>query len=265
MSAYTKNGFKRKFGYLPEELNHKPVELHDEHGDKWYAFLVSECDEEKREVDIWFSKNDQVTDFTQLPTTTSYDDQSKRVFQHQSTEPKAQMLRKLAKVVPLSTVMAKAAEMRSADGFGDDDAESQGGDQRAPYALQRMLMEGGRRVEPQSPTRSAPATPPALLAEFASPGAPGQRASSVRSAGSSAMEMSIARSGAIPQDLCSMRSSMASGSKALGPARTVEEHIARLIPGPILAGTNTPRSVGGHIASFRSIRMIRRSACWRPT
>ena len=241
IKCYTKNSYRRIFGYFPEELNHKPVELLDEHGDAWNAYMVSQSDDmDIRDLRVTCRKVGRCMTFVQVSQDTLHEQQAAQYFQKVTQEPKSSLLRKLQKAVPRNTILAKAAEMTAAaDGdagsgraFYASSAVASGGGSAARSALDAAASVGSAAASttPHSPIaadHAAACTPPTVFKH--------SRASSdLFGAQSEAGDCKSVWAG---------ESTLGGSSGKCGPARTVEGHMYKLPLVQILAGVRPGREL----------------------
>lgn len=233
MLCFTKTGYKQRYGVFPDQVGHKPVELLDEHGDAWTAFLVLPPEEDDvRELSLVCRKTVGCTTFAQMATETLYASQASSSFRHLSAEPKSQMLRKVAKALPQQVIESKAADLGVVCG--------------APLtgvSLKSEMRAAALGGQPEGPSEAS--SPRGLSTDHSV--VSGTPLLSLQ--GSAASIASLTRTNSEKgSDAGEVRSLWAGTESGLGgsaskggPARSADEHIARLCVSSVLAGCKPGR------------------------
>lgn len=251
-SAYTRSGFEKAFGKEPGALGVRPVEMKDEMGDTYQAFLVD--DDLPRVLELSTDSTCLFAEYLQHTTTSAYPDQASLTFRAATTEPKTSWLRKVRKAKTLSALddaksrllADQAAEEQEAlsdfeSGVGSDIGEA-GDDDAAnplppvedstagPLGLQASPMPS---AAPSGSTKSAAASMAGgAMSSLPSLASPGKRAMTTASA------MTVA---AFPAGIrVAPPPSVETTPDRQGPARTLEAHFQRLALPPILSGAKKP-------------------------
>ena len=125
MDAYTKSQFEAMFGKSPHVLGVKPVELRDDLGDTWLAYLV-EAENQPRRVNLFFQQNYCHKEFYQTPDSSLHEEQASNMYRLVTSSPKAAFTKKVAKcktAAEIKEALSKAEADEASDvdeDHGDD-------------------------------------------------------------------------------------------------------------------------------------------------
>lgn len=255
-TAHTKASYEQLFKVTPQALGHKPVEICDELGDKYQAYLVE--DPSARRLEVFVESTSQYAEFHQTQKSSLHEAQASQVYKKLTADPKHQWIRKVGKAKTLHEVEQLALLAQAAmenNGEDSDDSGVSGGDgddaggvvAEDADMFQHAFGEEGEHG-PQGPVagvNQAAASATAADAPMAAAGQPPQLGAPAVSRAGSAPSPSMAHSARAAHSIASpprlaassMVSGMGGSSEKAGPAKTVSEHLARLGLTAILSGS----------------------------